>query len=134
MMESKPSMDMSDESCMSGHCHGAKCSMCGMSMHHMPLYRFIFGAVLFSALFAAGYIIGEAKGRLMDGGYGWRGGMHSMQMMNQGMMMPQGRMMMQNGDDGSGMMMPNDGSGSGMMMQRGTGTNGVMMMATGTKY
>jgi hypothetical protein len=80
-------------------------------MHTSSLHRLILWAVVCASVFAAGYVIGEAKGRFMDG---WRDN-YAMNRMHHQMMMPmQGQGMMQNGE---GERMMNYG---GMMMTSGT--------------
>lgn len=134
---------------MSGHCHSHEHehehehehdhdhhdhhdheNMCGMGMmhhHYVPFYRLIFWALLFSAVFAAGYIIGEVKARVLDGAWG-RMRVYSQHMMPEERMMAPGRMMIQKDGDNSDVMIYGGEDG-----ERMTGPGDVMIMVSGTK-
>jgi hypothetical protein len=96
-------------------------------MQTFSLHRMILWAVIGASIFAVGYVIGEAKGRFMDG---WRDNYAMNRMHHQMMMQMQGGMMM----NGQKMMMPMQGQG----MMQGTGgggmmNGGAMMMTSGSK-
>lgn len=124
MMEDKSSMDMHDEGCGCGHCHGGMCR----GWHRMPVFGFICWALILSAVFAVGYCLGEVKGQYFDG---WNS--HRM-MMYQGGMMPQRMRMMDGMEDqmqGGGAMDTMKG-GKMMMVRPGTTDDAPAVLPSGT--
>lgn len=121
-------MDEKQNHACGNGCGQCGSGICGKCMHTSSLHRLILWAVVCASVFAAGYVIGEAKGRFAAG---WRDDYSMNRMHRQMMMQMQGGMMM----NGQKMMMPMQGQG---MMQNGNGEGMMMngdgmMMVSGTK-